>query len=222
MTDVIADGALDDLPRRGRFEELSWSRMGGLGNRGTAEMVFDEPRKRRLARPSEDGASIPMHGMVRSRYVVLLADPRSLLGPNARAAAGVVVFQCQRCMGLAGRSSESEIAGSADGAAAVRTMIAVAPLRHWRATVAYRQSPTGAALHRSWAMTARCWSRLRLRTAVERAPADACVSPWHCNVRRAGAAPASRRKPDEQSRGLLPVVPSERPRCAHSDARSRT
>jgi hypothetical protein len=82
ITDVIASGALDDLPRGGRFEELSWSRMGGLGDPGLAEMVFDELDKRGLARPSEDGASIPMHGMVRSLYLVLLTQILREAGPS--------------------------------------------------------------------------------------------------------------------------------------------
>ena len=82
MTDVIASGALDDLPPGGRFEELSWSRMGGVGDSGLAEMVFDELHKRGLARPSEDGASIPMHGMVRSLYLVLLAQILREAGPS--------------------------------------------------------------------------------------------------------------------------------------------
>lgn len=82
MTDVIASGALDDLPQQGRFAELSWSRMGGLGDQGLAEMVFDELQKRGLARPSEDGVSIPMHRMVRSMYLVLLAQILREAGPR--------------------------------------------------------------------------------------------------------------------------------------------
>lgn len=82
MTDVIASGVLDHLPPGGRFEELSWSRMGGLGDSGLAEMVFDELNKRGLARPSEDGASIPMHSMVRSLYLVLLAQILREAGPS--------------------------------------------------------------------------------------------------------------------------------------------
>jgi hypothetical protein len=82
MTDIIASGALDDLPRKGRFEELSWSRMGGVGDPGLARMVFEELAKRGLARQSEDGASIPMHGMVRSLYLVLLAQILREAGPS--------------------------------------------------------------------------------------------------------------------------------------------
>jgi hypothetical protein len=82
MTDVIASGALDDLPRHGRFEELSWSRMGGAADPELARMIYEELQKRGLARPSEDGASIPMHGMVRSLYLVLLAQILREAGPS--------------------------------------------------------------------------------------------------------------------------------------------
>lgn len=82
MTDVITSGALDNLPPQGRFEELSWSRMGGLADPDLARMVFEELQKRGLARPSEDGASIPLHGMVRSLYLVLLAQILRGAGPS--------------------------------------------------------------------------------------------------------------------------------------------
>jgi hypothetical protein len=82
MAEVIASGAFDELPREGRFEELSWSRMGGLGDPGLARMVFEELEKKGLARPSEDGASIPMHRVVRSLYLVLLAQILRAAGPG--------------------------------------------------------------------------------------------------------------------------------------------
>jgi hypothetical protein len=82
VTGIIASGALDDLPREGRFEELSWSRMGGSADPELARMVFEELQTRGLARPSEDGASIPMHRMVRSLYLVLLAQRLREAGPS--------------------------------------------------------------------------------------------------------------------------------------------
>jgi hypothetical protein len=82
MVEILASGVLDDLPREGRFEELSWSRMGGLGDPELARMVFEELEQRGLAKPSEDGASIPMHRMVRSLYLVLLAQILRKAGPG--------------------------------------------------------------------------------------------------------------------------------------------
>lgn len=82
MVEMLASGALDELPREGRFEELSWSRMGGVGDPDLARMVFEELEEKGLARPSEDGASIPMHRMVRSLYLVLLAQILREAGPG--------------------------------------------------------------------------------------------------------------------------------------------
>jgi hypothetical protein len=65
LGDIIASGALDELPHAGPFQELSWSRMGGLGDPELAQMIFEELHQRGLARQSEDGASIPLHPLVR-------------------------------------------------------------------------------------------------------------------------------------------------------------
>jgi hypothetical protein len=82
FADVIASGALDNLPSQGRFEELSWSRMGGFADAGLAGMMFEELHDRGLVQPSRDGVSIPMHGMVRSLYLVLLAQILREAGPS--------------------------------------------------------------------------------------------------------------------------------------------
>src|SRR5712691_4306618 len=75
MTNIIASGALDALAQPGtRFHELSRSRMGYYGDEHLAEMVFEELKKRNLARDSEDGVSIPMHPTVRYLILVFLAQ----------------------------------------------------------------------------------------------------------------------------------------------------
>jgi hypothetical protein len=75
MTDIICSGALDPLAKqRTKFAELSRSRMGYEGDAGLAEMIHEELQKRGLAKPSGDGVSIPMHPMVRSLILVLLAQ----------------------------------------------------------------------------------------------------------------------------------------------------
>ncbi len=75
MTDIIVSGALDKLASEGtRFHELSWSRLGYQGDAGLAQMIFEELKSRNLAKDSADGVSIPMHPMVRSLVLVLLAQ----------------------------------------------------------------------------------------------------------------------------------------------------
>lgn len=75
MTDIIASGALDRLATEGtEFAELSYSRLGGYGDRGLADMIHAELKSRGLARDTADGVSIPMHPMVRSLVLVLLAQ----------------------------------------------------------------------------------------------------------------------------------------------------
>ncbi len=76
LVDIIASGSLDDLTtdKETRFHELSWSRLGYDGDASLAKMVFEELKQRGLARDSEDGVSIPMHPLVRSLVLVLLAQ----------------------------------------------------------------------------------------------------------------------------------------------------
>jgi hypothetical protein len=75
LTDVITSGVLDDLSKEGTaFHELSMSRLGYLGDRELAQMIFEELKARGLAEESRDGVSIPMHPMVRSLVLVLLSQ----------------------------------------------------------------------------------------------------------------------------------------------------
>lgn len=75
MTDIITSGALDSLAREGtEFAELSYSRLGGYGDPGLAEMIHAELKTRGLALDTRDGVSIPMHPMIRSLVLVLLAQ----------------------------------------------------------------------------------------------------------------------------------------------------
>lgn len=82
LVDIITSGALDDLPPTSDFAELSWSRLGGVGDLGLAQMIFEELRKRGLARDTKDGVSIPMHPMVRRLVLVLLAQILKEAGPR--------------------------------------------------------------------------------------------------------------------------------------------
>ena len=75
LVNIIASGALDSVATEGtRFAELSMSRLGYRGDIGLAEMIYAELKLRGLAKTSEDGVSIPLHPMVRSLILVLLAQ----------------------------------------------------------------------------------------------------------------------------------------------------
>lgn len=75
LTDVIVSGALDTLANDStQFHELSRSRLGYYGDEKLADMIFDELKKRGLARDSKDGMSIPMHPLVRSLILTLLSQ----------------------------------------------------------------------------------------------------------------------------------------------------
>ena len=50
------------------------SRLGYYGDESLAKMIFEELKKRKLAKDSEDKVSIPMHPVVRSLVLVLLAQ----------------------------------------------------------------------------------------------------------------------------------------------------
>lgn len=83
LTDIIASGVLDPLAKkRTKFQELSWSRLGGYGDESLARMIFEELKRRNLAEDTKDGVSIPMHPMVRSLVLVLLAQILRPRGQN--------------------------------------------------------------------------------------------------------------------------------------------
>jgi hypothetical protein len=75
LTDVISSGVLDDLAKDDTaFHELSMSRLGYYGDPELAKMIFEELKKRGLAKESADNVSIPMHPKVRSLILVLLSQ----------------------------------------------------------------------------------------------------------------------------------------------------
>jgi hypothetical protein len=82
MTDIITSGVLDELAKeQTAFHELSMSRLGYFGDEGLYKMIFEELKKRGLAKDSKDKVSIPMHPKVRSLVLVLLSQ---ILRPYGR------------------------------------------------------------------------------------------------------------------------------------------
>ena len=74
VSGLLANGVFDDLPKEDYFHELSQSRMGYGANVDLAEAVVSELRAKGLAKPSEDGVSIPLHPAVRTTILVILAQ----------------------------------------------------------------------------------------------------------------------------------------------------
>jgi hypothetical protein len=75
VAELITQGAFDDLERpQYGYAELSRSRMGWDADVELSEMITEELISRDLARPSEDGVSVPLHPAVRTTFLVLLAQ----------------------------------------------------------------------------------------------------------------------------------------------------
>ena len=77
---LIADGAFDELPKKTHFHELSWSRMGYGVDVEMAQFLVDELKSRGLAKPSEDGVSVPLHPDVRTIILVILGQLSRIAG----------------------------------------------------------------------------------------------------------------------------------------------
>lgn len=71
---LVEGGAFDDLEEVDRLAELSMSRMGMASLRAVAESVNAKLKERGLAKATEDGVSVPMHPVVRSAYLLVLAQ----------------------------------------------------------------------------------------------------------------------------------------------------
>ncbi len=71
---LVEGGAFDELGEADRLAELSMSRMGMASLRSVAESVNAKLKERGLAKATEDGVSVPMHPVVRSAYLLVLAQ----------------------------------------------------------------------------------------------------------------------------------------------------
>jgi hypothetical protein len=75
VTELVTEGAFDDLERpEYGYQELSRSRMGWDADVELSQMIIEELIARDLARPSEDGVSVPLHPAVRTTFLVLLSQ----------------------------------------------------------------------------------------------------------------------------------------------------
>ena len=72
--DLLAEGVFDELPEAEYFAELSQSRIGYGADIELAQFLVEELQSRGLARPSEDGVSIPLHPAVRTMFLVVLGQ----------------------------------------------------------------------------------------------------------------------------------------------------
>ncbi len=75
VTELITSGAFDELDHpKHAYQELSRSRMGWAADVELSDMITEELIARGLARPSEDGVSVPLHPVVRATFLVLLSQ----------------------------------------------------------------------------------------------------------------------------------------------------
>ena len=80
VVELLTNGAFDELERTDHFAELSQSRIGYGADADLAGFLVDELKARNLARPSQDGVSIPLHPTVRTSILVILAQLSRLAG----------------------------------------------------------------------------------------------------------------------------------------------
>ena len=74
VSGLLANGVFDGLPNEVHFHELSRSRIGYGADVDLAESLVSELRAKGLAKPTEDGVSIPLHPSVRTTILVILAQ----------------------------------------------------------------------------------------------------------------------------------------------------
>ena len=74
VSGLLANGIFDDLPKDVRYHELSQSRIGYGVDMHLAQSLVSELQPKGLAKPSEDGVSIPLQPTVRTTILVILAQ----------------------------------------------------------------------------------------------------------------------------------------------------
>ena len=74
VSGLLANGIFDELPKDVRFHELAQSRIEYGADIHLAQSLVAELQSRGLAKPSEDGVSIPLQPTVRTTILVILAQ----------------------------------------------------------------------------------------------------------------------------------------------------
>ena len=82
VSGLLASGVFDDLPKEVYFHELSQSRIGYGADVELAKSLVSQLQAKGLARPTEDGVSIPLHPAVRTTILVILAQLARSAGNN--------------------------------------------------------------------------------------------------------------------------------------------
>ncbi|MYE43206.1 MAG: hypothetical protein F4X79_04155 [Acidobacteria bacterium] len=77
---LLAEGVFDNLPKDPSFVELSRSRMGDSVDVRLTDSLVEALKRKGLARPSEDGVSIPLHPTVRTTILVILSQLSRISG----------------------------------------------------------------------------------------------------------------------------------------------
>ena len=80
IVELLTNGTFDELPQEKYFAELSQSRIGYGADVDLANFLVDELQAKGLARPSEDGVSIPLHPTVRTTILVILGQLSRISG----------------------------------------------------------------------------------------------------------------------------------------------
>ena len=80
IVELLTNGTFDELPQEKYFAELSQSRIGYGADVDLADFLVGELQAKGLARPSEDGVSIPLHPTVRTTILVILGQLSRISG----------------------------------------------------------------------------------------------------------------------------------------------
>lgn len=80
ICEMLATGVFDGLAETDHFAQLSLSRMGYGSNVKLASFLVDELQQRGLAKPSEDGVSMPLHPTLRTAVLVILGQISRSIG----------------------------------------------------------------------------------------------------------------------------------------------
>lgn len=80
ISELLKAGVFDDLPKAPYFAELSQSRIGYSADVKLADSLVSKLQAKGLARPREDGVSVPLHPEVRTTVLVVLAQLARVAG----------------------------------------------------------------------------------------------------------------------------------------------